>query len=95
MKNEQTIREYFAGWENNDWPAVESRMADGFSFTSPNGDDHIDAAEYKDQCWPNAGSLKHFKFQKIVEDEATDEALSGTNAKRRTENDFRTRNISS
>src|SRR5215467_4098312 len=66
---EKTIRTYFSGYEKKDWNLVTSQLASDFTFTSPNGDDHLTLAKYKAKCWPTA--LKYFKtieFSKIVVD---------------------------
>jgi hypothetical protein len=47
---------------------MASILADGFTFTSPAGDDHIDLKTYKERCWPNAIKTKKFELEKIVTD---------------------------
>jgi hypothetical protein len=69
QSKEQRIRDFFAGFEKKDWNLLAAQLADGFTFTSPNNDDHINVAAYKQKCW--APGLKFFKtieFQKIVVD---------------------------
>jgi hypothetical protein len=66
---EQRIKNFFAGFEKKDWNMVAGQLAEGFTFTSPNNDDHINVAQYKEKCW--ATGLKYFKhieFLKIVVD---------------------------
>ena len=66
---EKRIKNYFNGYEKKDWNLVAGQLAEGFTFTSPNGDDHLTLAKYKEKCWGNG--LKFFKtieFQKIVAD---------------------------
>ena len=43
-------------------------LSDGFTFTSPAGDDHINLSRYKERCWPNAYKTKRFDLEKIVVD---------------------------
>ena len=66
---EEIIKTYFSGYEKKDWNLVAGQLAPDFTFTSPNGDDHLSLAKYKDKCWGYA--LKYFKtieFSKIVSD---------------------------
>ncbi|MBN8856276.1 MAG: hypothetical protein BGO55_17320 [Sphingobacteriales bacterium 50-39] len=70
QSKEQRIKNFFAGFEKKDWSLLASQLADGFTFTSPNNDDHISVAQYKEKCWLSPG-LKFFEnieFQKIVVD---------------------------
>lgn len=54
MSKKEIIRNYYAGWENKEWPVVDSLLAEGFTFSSPNGDDHIDKQSFHAKCWPEA-----------------------------------------
>jgi hypothetical protein len=66
---DKIIKTYFSGYEKKDWNLVASQLAEDFTFTSPNGDDHLTLAKYKAKCW--ATGLKYFKtieFQRIVAD---------------------------
>ena len=66
---EKIIKTYFSGYEKKDWNLVAGQLSGDFTFTSPNGDDHLTLAKYKEKCWGNA--LKFFKtieFSKIVVD---------------------------
>jgi hypothetical protein len=38
---EERIKNFFTGFEKKDWNMVASQGSEDFSFTSPNGDDHI------------------------------------------------------
>src|SRR5271154_1093358 len=64
--NEKVVREYYAAYEKKDWHILERILADGFTFTSPAGDDHIDLKEYKSRCWPNSENTKKFDLEKVV-----------------------------
>ena len=39
--NRKMIKDYYAAYEKNDWSILNSILAEGFIFNSPN-DDHID-----------------------------------------------------
>ena len=45
---------------------VASQFADGFTFTSPAGDDHISLTTYKEKCWWNSKLTKKVEFDKII-----------------------------
>jgi hypothetical protein len=64
---EKAVKAYYAGFENKDWNTTSSQMADGFTFTSPAGDDHISMATYKEKCWPTSKYTKKVSFLKMVE----------------------------
>src|SRR5277367_699276 len=68
MKNEKAIKEYYAAYEKKDWHMMELILADGFTFTSPAGDDHINLKLYKERCWPNAKNTKRFELVKVTID---------------------------
>ena len=38
---ERVIRKYYAAWEQKDWGPFDIVLADNFTLTSPNNDDHI------------------------------------------------------
>ena len=64
--NEKVIREYYSAYEKKDWHMLELILADGFTFTSPAGDDHINLRQYKERCWPNAENTKKFDLEKVI-----------------------------
>jgi ketosteroid isomerase-like protein len=64
--NEKVVRDYYAAYEQKDWHILERILADGFTFTSPAGDDHIDLKEYKRRCWPNSANTKKFDLEKVL-----------------------------
>ena len=68
IKNEKVIRQYYTAYEKKDWHMLELILADGFTFTSPAGDDHINLKLYKERCWPNANNTKKFDLEKIIID---------------------------
>ena len=64
--NEMVIRKYYSAYEKKDWHMLELILADGFTFTSPAGDDHINLKQYKERCWPNADSTRKFDLEKVI-----------------------------
>ncbi len=50
-------RRYYHSYQDADREAVESLLADDFTFTSP-WDDGIDRAAYFARCFPHAGSFR-------------------------------------
>jgi ketosteroid isomerase-like protein len=65
-KNEKVIRNYYACHQNKDWNMMKNLLADGFTFTSPNDDDHIKIDKFREKCW-NPGMVKSFDIDKIIE----------------------------
>jgi hypothetical protein len=68
QSSEKIIKTYFSGYEKKDWNMVASQLAPDFTFTSPNGDDHLTLAQYKERCWGTSKFVKHIEFPKIVVD---------------------------
>jgi len=67
QQNEQLVRKFYAAWESKDWHALDILLADDFTFTSPNDDDHIRKGVYKTRCWDsNVNLIEHFDLQQIV-----------------------------
>lgn len=64
--NERVVREYYAAYEKKDWHMLELILDDGFTFTSPAGDDHINLKVYKERCWPNAINTRKFDLEKVI-----------------------------
>ncbi|HEY1791440.1 MAG TPA: nuclear transport factor 2 family protein [Opitutaceae bacterium] len=64
--NEKAVRQYYTAYEKKDWPMLEAILADGFTFSSPAGDDHIGLGLYKKRCWPNSANTKRFDLEKVV-----------------------------
>ncbi len=57
-EKEKVVKAYYSGFEKHDWNTVAAQFADGFTFTSPNNDDHISVEKFKAKCW---GTNKFFK----------------------------------
>ena len=68
VSNQQMIKDYYAAYEKKDWGLMEPILAEGFTFTSPAGDDHINLKLYKERCWPNAYKTKKFDLEKVIID---------------------------
>ena len=49
--NGEIIRKWYAAWEKKEWGPVDSLLADDFTFTSANNDDHISKSAFKTRCW--------------------------------------------
>ena len=54
-ETEAVIRSWFELWgKSRIWAPFDAAMSDDFTFSSPNGDDHISKAVFKSRCWePN------------------------------------------
>ncbi|MEJ1238428.1 nuclear transport factor 2 family protein [Chryseolinea sp. T2] len=72
--NEEIIRAYFEGFVNKDWSQVAAQLDKDFTFTSPAPDDHINATQFKDKCWPQSQHIRKFEYVKIVD--LADEAIA-------------------
>lgn len=64
---EKAAMAYYAGFENKDWNTVSAQFADGFTFTSPNNDDHISIEKFKEKCFSTAKYVKKVSFIKMAE----------------------------
>jgi uncharacterized protein YndB with AHSA1/START domain len=63
---EKVIKEYYSAWEKKDWNLIEHFLADGFTFTSPNNDDHISVRAFREKCFPEASKMiKKFYVDKV------------------------------
>jgi ketosteroid isomerase-like protein len=59
-------RACYGAYVSGDRTVVEDLLTDGFTFYSP-ADVGIDRAAYFERCWPNAGNLQAFEFERLVE----------------------------
>src|SRR6202050_247133 len=65
-KNDRTIRNWYAAWEQKDWHPVDILLADDFTFTSAAGDDHISKSAFKAQCWQTQiNFIERFDLQRV------------------------------
>lgn len=67
MSKEQLIQTYYAAYEKKEWSLMESLLADSFTFTSPNDDDHISKSAFKAKCWPQAEVIARFELESVFE----------------------------
>ncbi len=53
--NEAVIRKWYKAWEKKDmdWGPFDAILADDFTFSSTDGNDHISKAAFKKNCWDN------------------------------------------
>ena len=50
-ETEAVVRKYYKLWETKDWHPFDMLLANNFTFTSANDDDHISKSAFKAQCW--------------------------------------------
>jgi ketosteroid isomerase-like protein len=62
------VRRCYAAWENRDREALEELLADDFTFTSPNDDDHISKEQYWKKCWPEGERILAIRIEKLFEE---------------------------
>lgn len=68
MSNEEIIRSYYAAWGKKEWSPIGNLLADDFTFTSPNNDDHISKSAFKTRCWETqVDYIKHFELESVFE----------------------------
>jgi hypothetical protein len=58
---------FYDGFVNKDWTLTSSQLAEGFTFTSPAGDDHISVQTFKERCFPTSKFTKTVSFLKMSE----------------------------
>jgi ketosteroid isomerase-like protein len=65
--NEETIRKYYAAWEKKDWHPFDTLLADNFTFTSANNDDHINKNTFKARCWESQiDFIERFELERVI-----------------------------
>lgn len=65
--NEEIIRKYYAAWEKKDWGPFDRLLADNFTFTSPNDDDHINKSAFKARCWETQiDFIERFELERMM-----------------------------
>jgi ketosteroid isomerase-like protein len=62
----QLVRDSYAAFQSDDRDAIERVLGDDFTFFSP-PDPGIDRAGFFERCWPNAGGIESFEFERLVE----------------------------
>ena len=66
-ENEETIRKYYAAWEKKDWHPIDILLADNFTFTSANNDDHISKSTFRARCWESQiDFVERFELQRVI-----------------------------
>ena len=66
-ENAETIRKYYAAWETKDWRPIDVLLADDFTFTSANNDDHISKSTFKARCWESQiDFIERFELQQVI-----------------------------
>lgn len=66
-KKEETIRKYYAAWEKRDWHPLDILLADNFTFTSANNDDHIRKSTFKARCWESQiDFIERFELERVI-----------------------------
>ena len=64
---QETIRKYYAAWETRDWHPVDILLADNFTFTSANNDDHISKSTFKARCWESQlDFIERFELERVI-----------------------------
>ncbi len=73
MTTEGIVRRYYKAWEGQDWGPIDAVLAEDFTFTSANDDDHISKSAFKKGCWETQiGFIDHFEIEQLfAQDEQT------------------------
>ncbi|MEO6883029.1 MAG: nuclear transport factor 2 family protein [Bacteroidia bacterium] len=67
LTKEEIVKAYYSGFEKHEWNAVAELLADDFTFTSANNDDHISVDEFKKRCWGTSTFIKKVNHLKMTE----------------------------
>ena len=62
----ELAREIYRAFATGDRDAIETLLADDFTFSSP-ADPHLDRAGYFERCWPHAGSVAATSYPRLIE----------------------------
>ena len=66
MTAEEIVRRYYKAWEKKDWSPFDALLAENFTFTSANDDDHISKSAFKKGCWETqADFIDHFEIERL------------------------------
>ena len=60
------VRDCYGAYESGDRDVLEHHLADDFVFSAP-PDVGIDRATYFERCWPNAGMIESYEFERLFE----------------------------
>jgi ketosteroid isomerase-like protein len=67
LTNEEIIRKWYAAWEKKDLGTFDTMLADNFTFTSANDDNHISKSAFKTRCWDTqVDFIGHFDLERIA-----------------------------
>ena len=67
LTNEEIIRKWYSVWETKDLQTFDALLADNFTFTSANDDDHISKSAFKTRCWDSQiDFIGHFDLERIT-----------------------------
>jgi ketosteroid isomerase-like protein len=65
--NEEIVRRYYKAWEKKDWGPLNALLAENFTFTSANNDDHISKSTFKTRCWESQiDFIDHFELERLM-----------------------------
>jgi ketosteroid isomerase-like protein len=65
-KSDETIRKWYAAWEQKHWHPVDVLLTDDFTFSSAAGDDHISKSAFKAKCWQTQiDYIDRFDLQRV------------------------------
>jgi len=71
MTTEEIVRRYYKAWEQKDWGPIEVLLAENFTFTSANDDDHISKSAFKKGCWETQiNFIDHFEIERVFGQDA-------------------------
>ena len=66
MTTEEIVRRYYKAWEQKDWGPINALLAENFTFTSANDDDHISKSAFKKGCWETQiDFIDHFEIERL------------------------------
>lgn len=66
---EEIVRKWYKTWdvEKKDWGPFDVQLADNFTFSSANGDDHISKSTFKTNCWDTQiNFIERFDLERVV-----------------------------
>lgn len=65
--SEEIVRRYYTAWEKKDWGPFDILLADDFTFTSPNHDDHISKSAFRARCWESQiDFVERFELERVI-----------------------------
>jgi ketosteroid isomerase-like protein len=63
----EIVRKYYAAWERKDWSPFDILLAENFTFTSANHDDHISKSAFKARCWESQiDFIERFELERVI-----------------------------